>query len=270
MKKLLAIIVFLLVYKTQTHTLMAEEPETAKPYRIGISLGGSFVGYRDEIDTPINRYLNSLTYLLDGNIEQGNFFHSFNFCFYMGEAHVAQRYREFHQDYAYQTYSGYAEYALDYRLWGNETFPGFLGSNFRAIVHYVYDTSGEMDVPKLTEVFSLGLHATQKWIIDQKHSLVFSASIPLFAYAIRSPYAGTDELWQKYAADDTIGKIFWLGEFASVHNYWAIVGDLKYHYKIIPLLSLYGGLGFELSHIDFPKPKKDAIFRINAGIAFVF
>jgi len=155
------LLIFFIFFSVSAHILTAEELENIKPYRIGISLGGSFTGYKDETDTPINRYLNSLTYLIDGNIEKGNFFHSFNLGFLMGEAQVAQKYREFHKNYAYQTYSGYIEYALDYRLWGNKTFPGFLGGNFRANAHYFFDTSGFMDIPKLTAIFSLGLHATQ-------------------------------------------------------------------------------------------------------------
>jgi hypothetical protein len=36
------------------------------------------------------------------------------------------------------------------------------------------------------------------------------------------------------------------------------------------LLSLYSGLGFELSRINFPRPRIDTIFRLNTGIAFAF
>jgi len=61
-----------------------------------------------------------------------------------------------------------------------------------------------------------------------------------------------------------------MGEIISLHNYWAIFGDLKYQHKINMLISLYSGLGFEFSRINFPRPMTDAILRINSGIVFTF
>ena len=240
--------------------------------RLGLGLGFSFTGFRDETDTEINRYLNALTYSINGNVEKGSFLHSFGIGFFMGEALVHRDYREFHNDYAYQTYSGRILYALDYRLWGNETFPGFLGGAFRTSFNYYEDTSGYMDSPKITSLISLGVHATQKWIIDTRQSLTLDATIPLFSYALRPAYAGVDELWSKYAAEAAWGKIFGLGNFASIHNYWAIYSNLTYSYQLTHLISLYGSLDFELSHINIPRgrPRRDAALGINAGISFTF
>jgi len=84
-------------------------------------------------------------------------------------------------------------------------------------------------------------------------------SIPFFGYAFRPPYYGL-----LYAPLDLEEGI------TSFHNYRAVFGDLKYYFKSNELLSLYFGLGFELSHITFPQPRKDALFCINAGIIFSF
>ena len=71
------------------------------------------------------------------------------------------------------------------------------------------------------------------------------------------------------AAENPI-KVLTLGKFASLHNYWAVFGDLKYHHRINSLLSLYSGVYFELSRINIPRPRIDAILTVSTGLAFVF
>ena len=58
-------------------------------FRIGASLDYSFTGYREETYSLVNRYLNALTFILDGNIKRGDFLHSFNIGFFMGNAEMA-------------------------------------------------------------------------------------------------------------------------------------------------------------------------------------
>jgi hypothetical protein len=175
-----------------------------------------------------------------------------------GEAYLFAYYPE------YLSIRGYLEYALDYRLWGNGTFPGYLGGAFRADTYMQFAY-----YPSITGLVSLGLHATQKWIINSENNLALSVSFPIAGYAVRPPYAGTDAALMKYADEEPI-KIITLGEFISLHNYWAVFTDVKYHHKVNSLLSLYSGMGFELSRINFPRPRMDAIFRFNTGIAFTF
>ncbi|MCL2557253.1 MAG: hypothetical protein FWE09_02115 [Treponema sp.] len=67
----------------------AQSQETLRPYRIGISMGYSFTGYREETYSQVNRYLNTLTFIIDGNIEKGNFLHSLNIGFFMGNAEMS-------------------------------------------------------------------------------------------------------------------------------------------------------------------------------------
>ena len=265
----------LMAQELENEVQVSETPVAAKPYRIGVGLGGAFTGFREETDTPINRYVNALIYIIDGNIEKGSFLHSFYLDFYMGNAQVAKKYREFHQDYDYEFFRGRIEYALDYRMWsilGDNKFPGFLGGMFRTDISYFSDNSGYMDSPKLSSLFSLGVHATQKWIINPKNTLTLSAGIPLFTYAVRPAFAGMDDYWQKYAAEGSYAKFFGLGSFASIHNYWAIFSNVKYSYQFNSLLSFFGGLGFEFSHINVPKhrPRRDVAFLLNAGISFTF
>ena len=254
---------------------MPQCPLEETPYRIGAAVGYSFTGYKEEIESPINRYLNTLTYIVDGNIEKGNFLHSLNINFFIGNAQMVSPYLGY-SHLQYISARGFIEYALDCRLWGNSTFPGFLGGAFRTLIHYTgVDFAGVGDkeyypLPTGLGFISLDLHISQKWIINDKNSIVLSAGYPLFGYAVRPAYAGFDELWMKYLYDGSYAKILSLGEFTSFHNCWAVFGDLKYHYKISALLSSYSGLAFEISQFNFPRPRRDAIFRLNTGVAFTF
>jgi hypothetical protein len=159
---------------------------------------------------------------------------------------------------------GYLEYALDYRLWGTQSFPGFLGGSVRADTYLQF-----AHYPSITVLASLNVHATQKWIINEKNVLTFSVGLPFFGYAVRPAYAGADEALIKYSSEDPM-KIITLGRVVSVHNYWALFGDLKYQYKVNSLIGLYSGLGFEISQINFPRPRNDASLRLSGGIAFTF
>ena len=256
--------------------LTAETEETS--YRIGASLAYSFSGYREETYSSVNRYLNALTYLLDGNIEKQNFLHTFNLGFFMGDSQIAAEEAYISHELDHQTgeafYScinprylairGFLEYALDFRLWGNDTFPGYLGGNFRADAYLQF-----ANYPSITGIVSLGAHVTQKWIINDENNLTFSLGVPVFGYAVRPPYAGADAALIQYASESPM-KILTMGEITSLHNYWAVFCDLKYHHKVNSLIMLYSGFGFEISRVNFPRPRNDAIFRLNSGIAFSF
>jgi len=67
---------------------------------------------------------------------------------------------------SYLAIRGYLEYALDYRLWGSDTFPGYLGGNFRADAYLQF-----AEYPSITALLSFGVHATQKWIINSGNIL---------------------------------------------------------------------------------------------------
>jgi hypothetical protein len=179
-------------------------------------------------------------------------------------------YRGYRQRH-YIAVNGVIEYALDYRLWGNETFPGYLGGAFRTEVYYTGTNGKEDDVPMPTGygLVSLDAHITQKWIINKKNSLIFSMGYPVFGYTVRPAYTGMGELWAKYVYENP-WKLLTLGKITSFHNYWAVFGALKYYYKFTDLFSPYAGLGFALSRFNFPEPRTDAYFRINAGFAFTF
>jgi hypothetical protein len=246
--------------------LMLFSQEAVKPFRVGVSLGCSFAGYREETDAPINRYLNAITYIIDGNIEKGNFFHALNLGFFTGKDQTAEPFRKYHQ--GYDAYRGYLEYALDYRLWGNAVFPGYLGGALRTDIYY----TSAAEFPRFTGLISLNVHASQKWIIDTRNRLVLSAGFPIVGYGIRPPYAGVDELYEKYIAEDSMIHIIELGRVTSLHNYWAFFADLKHHHRISALISFNAGIGCELSRVNFPqaRPRIDSLFRINTGISFTF
>jgi hypothetical protein len=238
---------------------MAESPENTRPLRIGPGLGFAFAGYREETNLPLNRYINTLTYAIDAHVEKGNFFHSFNLGFFTGKVKSTEvsSVDDFFTIYQKEvTFTrAYLQYALDYRLWGNKTFPGYLGGALRGDIYYNYLV--QTVYFSFTGVVALNVHATQKWIINEKNTLVFSAGLPLVGWARRPPYFGFGHDLTAY--EDKI---------TSLHNYWAGFGDLKYHYTVNSLISLSSGLGFELSYIKFPQPRRDALFRIGVGIAF--
>ena len=248
----------------------AESPETANSARWGISIGYSFTGYREETDLHLNRFLNTFTFIVNGYITRGFFFHTLNIGFFRGENDAIMAYpidtnwgEPLEPGNQYFTYyqtdhtftRGYGEYALGRRLWGNREFPGYLGGAFRVDV-YLLETLNNYLYTSLTTIASLNLHASQEWIINANNNLVFSASFPIFGYAVRPNYIG-------FILPIETG-------FISLHNYLAIFGDLQYRYKINAVLSLSTGLGFEFSRISFPRPRRDAIFRMSAGIAFTF
>jgi hypothetical protein len=248
----------------------AQEQENEKIFLLGAGLGYTFSGYREETDAPINRYLNTFTYAVNGNAEKGGFLHSLNIGFFKGKNEAVEAYAldkselepdwmdHFFEYYRMEdTYTRlYFEYALDYRLWGSPMFPGFLGGAIR-VDTYIIEKLDNFQYMNLTLIGSLGLHASQKWIINAKNTLVLSAGFPLFGFALRPHF---------------LGAFAWPLEtgIASVHNYWALFSDLKYIHRINSLLSVYSDIGFELSMVNFPKPRRDAILRIIAGIAFAF
>jgi hypothetical protein len=272
-KPSLIFIFFILVNIGQVFAQSTEEPEASettetpeaakaeKPIRIGTGIGYSFIGYREETDLPINRYLDDLYFTINGNFEKNKFYYSFNFGFLTGETDPL----EIKNDNDYFTYSRKEavffrlsmEHALDYLLWGNSVFPGYLGGALRGDLYY--SALQESYYYSLTVLCSLDIHVTQKWIISEGKELIFSASIPFFGYGLRPPYYGLF-----YAPLDSEKNI------VSLHNYRAVFGDLKYYQKISGLLSFHLGLGFEFSHITFPQPRRDASFYMNAGIAFTF
>jgi len=270
-KPFLIFLYFILVNIGQIAAQSPETTEAAEPpvkpaaeslfHRIGIGLGYSFAGYREETDLPLNRYIDVLSFNMNGNIEKNNYYYTFNFGFLTGETDPI----EIKNDENYFTYyqkvsifiRTYFEHALDYRLWGNNVFPGYLGGSVRGDLYC--SVLQESYYYNLTVLFSLNLHATQKWIIGGGKELVFSASIPFFGYAFRPPYYGL-----LYAPLDSDNRI------TSFHNYTAVFGDLKYHHKLSEMFSFYMGLGFELSNITFPQPRRDASISVNAGISFSF
>jgi hypothetical protein len=239
--------------------IMAESSENTKPLRIGPGLGVAFAGYREETSLPLNRKINTITYAIDGTVEKGKLFHSFNLGFFTGKIKMAEVSSDddFFSIYQKETTftRAYLQYALDYRLWGNQTFPGYLGGALRGDIYYNYLV--QTVYFSFTGAVALNVHATQKWIINEKNALVFSAGLPLFGYARRPPFFG-------FGHDLTAYE----DKLVSLHNYWAVFGDLKYHYTFNSLISFSSGLGFELSYFKFPQPRRDALLRLNVGIAF--
>jgi hypothetical protein len=263
LKKLrLAFVFFILVNIGQIAAqAQAQELPVEKPFKIGTGAGYSFIGYRDETDLPLNRYINAFNFNINGNIEKNNFFYSFNLSFLSGENKAVEIKKDDDFFTYYQRESIFLrlclENALDYRLWGNHVFPGYLGGTIRGDIYY--SILQQSNYYSLTAVCSLDIHVTQKWIINTENKFIFSASFPVFGYAFRPPYFGL-----LYSPLDLEQRII------SLHNYRAVFGDLKYHHQINGLFSFYLGLGFEFSHITFPQPRKDALFRVNAGITFSF
>jgi hypothetical protein len=272
-KPYLAFIFFILVNIGQTFAQSNEAsekhevtktPEAAKaekPIMIGAGLGYSFLGYREETDLPLNKYIDTVNFNINGSIEKNDFYYSFNSGVLTGETDPYEitiddnYFKYFQRGVVFLRL--YLEHALDYRLWGNSVFPGYLGGAIRGDLYY--SALHESYYYSLTMLCSLDIHVTQKWIISGGKELIFSASIPFLGYAMRPPYYGLF-----YAPLDSEQDV------TSFHNYRAVFGDLKYHHKIDELFSFYLGLGFDLSHITFPQSRRDASFCMNAGIAFTF
>ena len=243
--------------------------QAAADSRIGIGLGGAFTGFRDETEAPINRYLNALTYEITGNFIRGYFLHSFGICFYTGNAKMAAPFIGFtHKQY--NSYRFFMSYSLGRRLWGSETFPGYLGGAFRSGLYFTLPHDDLARFPTGFVLFSLDLHLTQKWNINARNLISFSAGFPVFGYAIRPPFAMTNNEWEKYLSQERYFRLITLGEFTSLHNFLAFYCDFTYHFRINTWLSLYSRLGFELSRFTFYRQRIDAITRLTAGVSFTF
>ena len=235
--------------------------EDIKSYRIGTSFGASYYGYREETDIPLNRKLAVFNFIVDGNAERNKFLYSFNTGIYVGKNDPVEVLSE-DENFTFNQREStlirfFLENSFDYKLWGTEKLPGYLGGAFRFDIYYNY--LKETIYYSLTGLFSLNIHITQKWIINEKNALALSLSLPFFGYGIRPPFFGL-----QYSYSDLEKKII------SFHNYWAFFTDIKYQYKFSRLLSFYAVLGFEFSHINFPQPRRDACTRLNAGVSFSF
>jgi hypothetical protein len=242
--------------------LLEQAPLTEKSvFRIETSLGYSSLGYREETDLPLNRYVDALSFYTNINIEANKFCYSFSLYMLQGETKPLEIKNDDVYFSSYQKNSDfirfYIENALDYKLWGNNVFPGYLGYSLR--VDLYYSALQESNYNSVTLLSSINTHLTQKWIISKKNELNFTVSTPFLGYAIRPPYFGL-----YYSPLDSEEEI------TSFHNYRAIFSELKYYHQIIKSFYFNVGLGFELSEITFPQPRKDAAFRINAGFAYSF
>jgi hypothetical protein len=275
-KPYLAFIFFILVNIGQTFAQSPEEPEVsetpemtkthdkAKPEkstRIGTGAGYSFVGYREETDLPLNRYMEAINLNFNINSAKDRFCYSLNFEFLSGETEPLEVKNNDDSFSYYQKVHTFTrlffEHAFDYRLWGNRAFPGYLGSAIRG--DFYIATSEQSNYYSFTMLCSFDLHMMQKWIINAGNELVFAVSFPILGYAIRPPYYGL-----LYGPLDSEGRV------TSFENYGAIFGDIKYYHNISKLFSFYLGLGFELSRITFPQQRNDVSLSLNAGIAFSF
>ena len=266
-EKLFFLMAFFLLNSAEAFT---QSPQAEKESSIGIALGYSLNGYREETVLDVNRYLHTLVFSITGNMEKKGFLHSYNFCFFRGDIKGTLSYPvddyELQPDIFGQLFSYYkaedtfsrifSEYAVDYRLWGNKNFPGYIGGAFRIDI-YLLETLYNPVYINFTALFSLNLHVSQKWIINAKNSVTASLSIPAFAFAIRPHYLGFSA-WPVEAG------------IASFHNYWAGFGSFKYQHNFNQSLSVYSALDLELSRINFPRLRNDAALRLSLGIAYSY
>ena len=269
-KKLLSVMFLILLGIVNTAFVFSQSKNTEKNTTSRIGLGYSFNGYREETIIGANRYLNTFLLSVNGEVEKGKFLQAYNIGFFRGTNKAELAYPLYDYELRPEGYGQlfdsykskdnftrfYMEYALDYGLWGNETFPGSLGGALRTDL-YVIDTLINPIYISFTGIVSFNLHLTQKLIINPANMFLLSFSMPLFGYAVRPHYIGFSAWPLEYG-------------FTSILNYWAGFINVKYQYKINSLLSLYSDAGIELSRIDFPKPRMDAGMKLNIGAAFTY
>ena len=267
MKKLF-LLVLLIIFNIEL--AFSQNTEKEKQSTIGFGLGASFSGYREETVLDINRYINTITFFIDGAKEKKRLLHSYNFGFFRGKNDVTVAYPVYEWELKpdifgwffnyYQSEDTFTrldfEYSLDYRLWGNKTFPGYLGGAIRTDI-YLIETLVNPIYINFTGLISFNIHVGQKWIINEKNILSATVSFPFIGFGIRPQYIGLAG-WPIEAG------------LISLHNYWSVFGNIKYMYKFNSLVSLYSGLGLEFSRVDFPRPRRDAATKIKLGVAFTF
>lgn len=243
-------------------------PEEERTSMIGFSFGYTFAGFREETIADVNRYLNTFVFSIHSVIEKSKFMHSHNMGFFSGQndyivRNPSYQFERSMSDY-YQikdTYSRlYMEYSLARELWSpqisTQKFPGYIGGAIRTDM-YLVETLDNPIYINLTAAISLNLHASQKWIINNKNSIIMSLSFPILGYAVRPQYIGLSA-WPLETG------------ITSLHNYLACFGSLRYYYKAHKFFSLYSDIGFEISNITFPKTRRDASLQLKIGAVYSY
>ena len=264
--------VFYFLFSANIGTAQTQVSGNGTLSQIGVGTGVSFTGYIDETNLPVSKYSNPLTYFIFGHFERGKWLHSFNVSFFWGDAKKREPFRGYIH-IPCSTIRASMDYSFNYRLFEIGFYQQYIGPAIRTIAHYTGPLTGDgFNKLNPTGVFltSIDLNLGHKFIINNRNSVFFSIKFPVFGYAVRPPYAGLDELWLKYLHEGTYLKFFTLGEITGPHNYFAFLGDIRYHYKINRKFSVYSGMTFEYSFISFYRPRRDLIFTLHGGVTYLF
>ena len=275
-KKLIAGILGLTIISL---SLFAEEKKTQ--VEISFSINWTFGCYKETTFANISQSILAPRFQLESKIFSGNLLHKITADYYfcrpdsaMTETAVVYKnfdpisgetyYEAFQSNLAFHRIR--LQYDAEYDVMKNEKYDLYVGGNFSCNAYLQFE-----NYPSITGLISIGPSSAFNYKFNDRNSFMLTASMPLFGYGVRPPFAGCDAQLMKYAEEDFL-KILTLGNFLSLHNYQSILLGFDYKLKATEHFSTNLGLSFEYTRIAVPKERPlyylHGSFKTMASINF--
>ncbi len=244
-----------------------------------IELGLAYAGYREQTYSAILQNLETASWLVALDIDDGTLLHQVSAGFSMGPTRSAVSDTATLAHY-YDAYSGEPvtvalaspitavkgrlSYGLAAPVADAGAYAGFLGGELGidALIQIA-------NYPSITAIFALGPLYRQWLTIGPRDRITCDIAAPLVAFAVRPPYAGADAELMRLAATNPLA-IFGLGELFSLGRYHGIRADLAYLHQTDSPISLAYSVSASLFRITEPLPRTDAEVDLRAGAAIAF
>ena len=263
MKNKRFLIVFALIC-IATSSIFAEKKNKTKKDReceIKTAVGFNFGCYKETTFANISQGVYAPRFELESRLRFGNFFHIITADYYFCRPDSAMtKTTVLYNTYDPVTGTNYydvstsslnfhkicLQYDLDYRIIKNEKLDFYIGGNFLCNAFLQFE-----HYPSITGLVSFGTSCALNYRFNEKHSLSFTAGIPLLGYGVRPSYAGCDARLMKYAEENFM-QILTLGTFLSIHNYQSLLFNVEYKFQVAKHFAAGLGFDFEYARIDVP------------------
>ena len=275
-KKIIAGIIGLILI---SFSFFAEEKK--RQVELSFSVNWTFGCYKETTFSNISQSILSPRFQLESKIFSGDMLHKITADYYFCHPESAMTetavvYKNYDPISGETYYEGFqsnlafhrirVQYDAEYDLLKNEKYDLYAGGNFACNAYLQFE-----NYPSITGLISIGPSSAFNYKINDRNSFMATASMPLFGYGVRPPFAGCDAQLMKYAEEDFM-KILTLGNFLSLHNYQSILLGIDYKLKATQNFSTGLGLSFEYTRIAVPKERPlyylDGSFKTMALINF--
>lgn len=242
--------------------------------RFGLRL--SSAGYREETYSTILQLLDSSSWNIDLDMNDGVLLHRVSAAFTMGPTHSSvsntATLTRFYDEYTglpttvalaspITAIKAHFIYSLAASAVSTGAYAGYLGGSLRidALIQVA-------NYPSVSAIFALGPVYRQSYALTTLDRVELDLATPLVAYAVRPPYAGADAELMHTAATNPLA-LFGMGSFLSLGRYQGIQADASYVHAATPDLSLVYSASASLFRIAVPLPRTDAEMDLRAGAA---